>query len=285
MQQLHFEASWDKALSAQDREQIVKLFNETKEKHFANIVFSPIREAINHRNELLITVLVHNFSAFPLTFENTRLIYSNEKMVLAEKLFTLPALSIPPKVSMPWTFIFPNGSYRLGNPNWDGRLIIQFDRELKHLHNVNGYSLRIYDKQMHLDQQNDKWTFHSIKTVLKFHHEKTNDSFYWQLTWYEDEPGSDYLLIEEQTIPTSIDYHVDQYYPDQYFIIGSSFSFEDNVIKKVTGYGYKDETVQVFDTIVFEFEQSFLLIEAGPVIRGVYTKTPPLINRDILFTF
>ncbi|MEO4053019.1 SLAP domain-containing protein [Solibacillus sp. CAU 1738] len=285
MQQLQFEASWDKALSAQDRDQIEKLFNETKEKHFANIVFSPIREAINHRNELLITVLVHNFSAIPLTFENTRLVYLNEQMILAEKLFTLPALVIPPKVSMPWTFIFPQGNYRSGNSNWAGRLQIQFDGKMKHLHNVDDYCLTIYAEQIHSHQQFDEWTFHSMKPVLSFRHKDTNDSFYWQLDWFEDEPGSDYLLIEEQTIPTSIDYHVDQYYPDQYFIIGSSFSFEDNVIKKVTGYGYKGETLQVFDTIVFEFEQSFLLIKAGPLISGVYTKTPPVVNREILFTF
>ena len=129
MQQLHFEASWDKALSAKDRDYIKKLFNETKDKYFSSIVFSPIREAINHRNELLITVLVHNFSAFPLTFENTRLFYMSDQEVLAEKLFTLPTLSIPPKVSMPWTFIFPEGSYRTGTSNRDGRLLIQWGNE------------------------------------------------------------------------------------------------------------------------------------------------------------
>ncbi len=129
MQHLQFEASWDKALSAKDRVHIKKLFNETKEKHFSTIVFSPIREAINHRNELLITVLVHNFSAVSLTFDNTRLFYTNDQEILAEKLFTLPSLSIPSKVSMPWTFIFPEGSYKTGTSNWDGRLIIQFDGE------------------------------------------------------------------------------------------------------------------------------------------------------------
>jgi len=106
MQQLRFESSWDKALSAQDRNSIEKLFNETKQQHHSTIVFSPIRETINHRKELLITVLVHNFSQNPFTFENTRLVYSNEQEVLAENVFTLPILTIPPQVSMPWTFIF-----------------------------------------------------------------------------------------------------------------------------------------------------------------------------------
>lgn len=107
MQQLQFESSWAKALSAQDRESIEKLFNETKQQHDSTIVFSPIRQAINHRNELLVTVLVHNFSQQPLQFKDTRLVYSNETEVLAENVFTLPTLTIPPQVSMPWTFIFP----------------------------------------------------------------------------------------------------------------------------------------------------------------------------------
>ena len=107
MQQLQFESSWAKALSAQDRESIEKLFNDTKQQQDSTIVFSPIRQAINHRNELLITVLVHNFSQQPLQFKDTRLVYSNETEVLAENVFTLPTLTIPPQVSMPWTFIFP----------------------------------------------------------------------------------------------------------------------------------------------------------------------------------
>ena len=122
MQQLQFESSWDKTLSAQDRDYIEKLFNDTKGQHHSTIVFSPIREAINHRNELLITVLVHNFSQHPFTFEDTRLVYSNEQEVLAENVFTLPTLTIPPQVSMPWTFIFPvHQGTALGN----GRLKIQ----------------------------------------------------------------------------------------------------------------------------------------------------------------
>ncbi|MFF5996081.1 SLAP domain-containing protein [Lysinibacillus sp. KU-BSD001] len=125
MQQLQLEASWDKALSTQDREHIKKLFNETKQQHYSTIVFAPIREAINHRNELLVTVLVHNFTSFPFTFENTRLVYSNEQAVLAEQAFTLPALTIPANVSMPWTFIFPPGSYTQGASLWNGRLDIQ----------------------------------------------------------------------------------------------------------------------------------------------------------------
>ena len=97
MQQLQFESSWDKTLSAQDRNYIEKLFNDTKGQHHSTIVFSPIQKTINHRNELLITVLVHNFSQNPFTFEDTRIVYSNDQEVLAENVFTLPPLQFQHK--------------------------------------------------------------------------------------------------------------------------------------------------------------------------------------------
>ena len=122
MQQLQFESSWAKALSQQDRDAIEKLFNDTKGQHYTTIIFSPIRQAINHRNELLITVLVHNFSQQPFTFANTHLVYSNGQEVLAENIFTLPTLTIPPQVSMPWTFIFP---VHQGTAFGNGQLTIQ----------------------------------------------------------------------------------------------------------------------------------------------------------------
>lgn len=106
MQQLEFEASWDKALSAQDRSKIHEIFDETKELKSSDVLFTLIRKSMNYKNELLITVLVHNFTDTMMTFHNTRLVYSTTDLVVAEKEFTLPALTIPPKVSMPWTFIF-----------------------------------------------------------------------------------------------------------------------------------------------------------------------------------
>lgn len=111
MQQLQFEASWDKALSAQDRHNIEKIFNETKHLNSSDIVCSPIRQAVNHKQQLLVTVLVHNFTDNPLTFNNTRLVYRTQQQIIADDEFTLPTLTIPPFVSKPWTFIFPKFSY------------------------------------------------------------------------------------------------------------------------------------------------------------------------------
>ncbi|YCA45780.1 SLAP domain-containing protein [Bacillus sp. JZ8] len=111
MRQLQFEASWDRALADQDRQNIKRIFNETKHLKDSAIFCSPIREAINHNEDLLVTVLVHNCTDHLFTFMNTRLLYSIGGEVIADKVFTLPALTIPPEVSMPWTFIFPKDSY------------------------------------------------------------------------------------------------------------------------------------------------------------------------------
>ena len=124
MQILQFEASWDKALARKDREKIKELFHETKYKNSSRILFTPIREAINHKEELLVSVLVHNFMDHPLHFEETKLSYNVQEELLAVHSFTLPALVIPSKVSMPWTFIFPKGSFSSQNPVENGRLIL-----------------------------------------------------------------------------------------------------------------------------------------------------------------
>lgn len=124
-QQLQFEASWDKALATEDRHSIENIFHETKHLNATEILFSPIREAINHKEELLITVLVHNFSDKNLQFNNTRILYKIEGEVIADHVFTLPAIMVPPNVSMPWTFIFPKDNYLLKRTYQNGRLEIQ----------------------------------------------------------------------------------------------------------------------------------------------------------------
>lgn len=124
MQQLQFEASWDKALSVNDRQAIETIFHETKNQVNNDILFSPIREAINHKEELLVTVLVHNFTEHPLEFTNTRLGYNINGAVIANNIFTLPALTIPAHTSIPWTFIFPKGSYTLQESFKNGRIEI-----------------------------------------------------------------------------------------------------------------------------------------------------------------
>jgi SLAP domain-containing protein len=107
MQKLQYEASWDKALPMNDRERIISVFKETNTHHQPTIKFTPLWQATNHRGELLITVLVHNFSRDVFSFNNTKLSYIAENEVIAEHAFTIPALAIQPETSMPWAFIFP----------------------------------------------------------------------------------------------------------------------------------------------------------------------------------
>ncbi len=106
MQQLQFEQAWAKAISSKDKYTIEQLFQETKEEKGTSIQCVPIREAFNHRRELLVTVLIHNFTPNALPFQKTNVQYKNNDITL-EYAFTIEALVVPPFTSMPWTFIFP----------------------------------------------------------------------------------------------------------------------------------------------------------------------------------
>lgn len=105
MQQLYFHPAWDKTISPQDRASIENLFEQTY-RRIDDLIMSPaIRTAINYKNELLVTVLVHNFTHHSATFNN-RTVYVHYGSFHAEQAFTIPELVIAPFTSMPWTFIF-----------------------------------------------------------------------------------------------------------------------------------------------------------------------------------
>ncbi|MGN7296782.1 SLAP domain-containing protein [Ferdinandcohnia sp. SAFN-114] len=113
MQKLVFEDAWNRTISQKDRDIIQQLFREeTPEK---GVSFTPFRIAVNHKNERLVTAIVHNRTPQNLVFENTSLQLFDEKKLLAEHEFTLPALQVPPETSMPWTFIFPPDSFQILN--------------------------------------------------------------------------------------------------------------------------------------------------------------------------
>lgn len=107
MQQLKFEPSWDKALSSKDRNMFQEVFAKTCVHDTNRTQLVPVWHASNYKGELLITVLIHNFTNQTLTFHNTTLRYIEEDNVAAEHIFTHPSLIIESEVSMPWTFIFP----------------------------------------------------------------------------------------------------------------------------------------------------------------------------------
>ena len=105
MQTLQFETAWEKAVAERDRQYIEELFQNTKELKSQDIDCHIIRTAINHKQQMLVTVLIHNFTEQPLAFKERVVRCLLEHGSVAQK-FTIPALTIPPFTSMPWTFIY-----------------------------------------------------------------------------------------------------------------------------------------------------------------------------------
>lgn len=122
MQQLAFEAAWDKTIAPIDRANIISLFQETVDKNEQDLVTVPIRQAVNHNEDLLVMVLIHNFSNadFPLT--DVHASYTEADELIAELDFSFPQLNIRQKTSMPWTFIFPKVTWQKSPSFENGRL-------------------------------------------------------------------------------------------------------------------------------------------------------------------
>ena len=112
MQQLFLHPAWDKTISEQDRALIEKLFEESYT-DVRDLIMSPlIRAAFNHKQELLITVLIHNFTHHSVAFRNRAVLISSGEYYF-EQQFTIPDLTVAPFTSMPWTFIFePNHDFK-----------------------------------------------------------------------------------------------------------------------------------------------------------------------------
>ncbi|SHN27900.1 SLAP domain-containing protein [Gracilibacillus kekensis] len=108
MQTLVLEEAWERTISEQDHQDIITIFNKTKE---ARKKIIPIRSAFNHRDDLLITVLLHNFADTKLDLRNVTIQLLQEDETLATQHFQDNRLLLDPATSMPWTFIFPENSY------------------------------------------------------------------------------------------------------------------------------------------------------------------------------
>ncbi|WP_067725278.1 SLAP domain-containing protein [Oceanobacillus damuensis] len=150
MQKLRFEASWDKALPDRDRKAIENAFSQYmaaaspsepsgKYPHYSEaerrspknqqasktaVDFVPLWQTKNYRGELLITVLVHNFSDEVFNFNQTKLRYMENEEIIAEHPFTIPQLTLAPETSMPWAFIFPAESIKARYDLENGKLEI-----------------------------------------------------------------------------------------------------------------------------------------------------------------
>lgn len=122
MQNLQFESSWEHAIALKDRELITNIFQNSNTEDGQSIRLEPIWEAMNYKGEVLITVLIHNFSNTGLTFQNQKFTYIEKETIIAEHIFTVPQLIIKPKTSMPWTFIFPTESLEMKEIRRNGKL-------------------------------------------------------------------------------------------------------------------------------------------------------------------
>ena len=103
MQKLYFEPAWDKTIAPVDREKIIHHFQTRNLEKDIHLSF--LWEAINHKGEQLVTVLIHNPIESPLFLKDTVITYHISEDRVATGIFCLP-LEVPKKSSMPWTFIF-----------------------------------------------------------------------------------------------------------------------------------------------------------------------------------
>lgn len=107
MQQLFFEAAWDRTISDQDRRHITELFEAKDHEKGKGLESTYINHATNHRGDLLYTVMLHNYQDIAYAFvDKNASLQDPDGSIITEK-FTIP-VNLSPRTSMPWTFIFPS---------------------------------------------------------------------------------------------------------------------------------------------------------------------------------
>ncbi len=110
-QKLVFHPSWDKTLSIKDRTKIQQSFCNNRLPSNKAVHFTILWRANNYNSELLVTVIIHNFSSKPFLLDGKTIQYMEEDRMLAEHTFSIPTIIVDGHTSMPWTFIFPIGSF------------------------------------------------------------------------------------------------------------------------------------------------------------------------------
>ncbi|MFA1818801.1 SLAP domain-containing protein [Virgibacillus oceani] len=106
MQKLLLEKAWEKTISETDRSRIMEAFHEAVLSDKPAVQFSPLWQAINHKGERLVTVIIHNISKETFSFVDKTVKYSVAAKTAAQNTFSLPFF-VKGETSTPWTFIFP----------------------------------------------------------------------------------------------------------------------------------------------------------------------------------
>ena len=105
MQKLFWESAWDKTIAPVDRIKIKTHFHDHIPHLLEEVHFSFYKKAINHKSELLITVLIHNPQDVALHLQSIVITYKEKDQQIATGIFSVP-VEIERNTSMPWTFIF-----------------------------------------------------------------------------------------------------------------------------------------------------------------------------------
>jgi SLAP domain-containing protein len=121
MQRLIFESAWDKTIDVKDRQDIITAFEQAKQSG-DNQLFIPLCSAINHRRDLLVSVIIQNDTDKILSLQHKTLTYIEGAKPIATQTFHDRRLTIPAKRSMPWTFIFPRSTLKKEPQLEDGHL-------------------------------------------------------------------------------------------------------------------------------------------------------------------
>lgn len=105
MQKLQFESAWDKTIAPQDRKQVIDAFQQITTDTKKGVFITFLWKAENHKNELLVTALIHNYDDTSLQMNHTVIAYQIEQENIITNTFNVKPV-IPGNTSMPWTFIF-----------------------------------------------------------------------------------------------------------------------------------------------------------------------------------
>ena len=125
-------------------------------------------------------------------------------------------------------------------------------------------------------QENKDLLLHSVNLMLKIRKPNSSEETYWKIDWIEDDFGDDILTLKEQDTPEPLEYELINAPYQKYSVIGSGFlAYEDNLIKKVSGYGFKENHREFLSLIVLELEKLFISIIAGAVIETRITDKRP----------
>src|SRR5699024_5974773 len=105
MQQLFFEAAWDRTISDQDRRYITELFEAKDHEKGKGLESTYINHSINHRGDLLFTFMLHNYQDIAYSFvDKNASLQDPDGNIITEKYTIL--VNISQRTNMQWSFIF-----------------------------------------------------------------------------------------------------------------------------------------------------------------------------------